>query len=162
MLPFATRLAHEYLAAEGMTMAAEDGPVDAVFVAHADTVDFPLLERAARAVIAGAPLLTASYVPAYAGANGPILSRGAMTTAAIAKASSTEPVIVGKPSLAALRTIESQVGVRTDEIVDDRRRRDDGHRPGPHGRRDDRPRHERHQRPRRPRATPGANTARTR
>ena len=117
VLPFATRLAAEYLAAEGMAMADEDGAVAAVFVAHADTVDFPLLERAARAVIAGAPLLTASYVPAYAGANGPILSRGAMTTAAIAKASSTEPVIVGKPSLAALRTIESQVGVRTDEIV---------------------------------------------
>ena len=33
-------------------LAGDDGPVDAVFVAHADTVDFPLLERAARAVIA--------------------------------------------------------------------------------------------------------------
>ena len=47
---------------------------------------FAELERAARAVIAGAPLLTGSYAPAYAGADGPILSRGAMVTAAIAKA----------------------------------------------------------------------------
>ena len=39
--------------------------VDAVFVAHADAVHFPLLERAARAIIAGARLLTASYAPAW-------------------------------------------------------------------------------------------------
>ena len=75
---------------------------DAVFVAHADAVDFERLERAARAIIAGAKLLTASYAPAYAGANGPIISRGAMTAAALAKASSARPTIVGKPSRAAL------------------------------------------------------------
>ena len=87
VLTFATEEAREFMLEEGMRLAGADGPVDAVFVAHADTVDFELLERAARAVIAGARLLTASYAPAYAGANGPILSRGAMTTAAIAKAS---------------------------------------------------------------------------
>ena len=43
---------------------------DAVFVAHADAVDFVELERAARLVLAGARLLTGSYAPAYAGANG--------------------------------------------------------------------------------------------
>ncbi|HZO63311.1 MAG TPA: HAD hydrolase-like protein [Gaiellaceae bacterium] len=117
VLPFATASAREFLEREGMALAGEDGPVDAVFVAHADTVDFPLLERAARAVIAGARLLTASYAPAYAGADGPILSRGAMTTAAIAKASSTRPVIVGKPSRAAMRTVEEQVGARGGEIA---------------------------------------------
>jgi NagD protein len=100
-----------------MRLAGADGPVDAVFVAHADTVDFELLERAARAVIAGARLLTASYAPAYAGANGPILSRGAMTTAAIAKASTTRPVIVGKPSKAAWRTVEERLGVPAHEIA---------------------------------------------
>ena len=116
VLPFATAHAREFLASEAMRFAGQDGPVDAVFVAHADTVDFEELERAARAVIAGAPLLTASYVPAYAGANGPILSRGAMTTAAIAKASSTRPVIVGKPSYAALRTVEKHFGLRASEV----------------------------------------------
>jgi HAD superfamily hydrolase (TIGR01450 family) len=117
VLAFATAPAREYLAEQGMPLAGADEPVEAVFVAHADTVDFDLLERAARAVIGGARLLTASYAPAYAGANGPILSRGAMTAAAIAKASSTRPVVVGKPSRAALRTIEEQLRTRASEIA---------------------------------------------
>jgi ribonucleotide monophosphatase NagD (HAD superfamily) len=101
----------------GMEMVDDGGPVDAVFVAHSDHVDFDELERAARAVIAGAKLLTASYVPAYAGANGPILSRGAMITAAIAKASSARPVVVGKPSQAAVRVMRDLLGVRSEEIA---------------------------------------------
>jgi HAD superfamily hydrolase (TIGR01450 family) len=117
VLLFATDPAREYLEHEGLRVAGPGDRVDAVFVAHAETVDFPLLERAARAVLAGARLLAASYAPAYAGANGPILSRGAMTAAAIAKASSTRPVIVGKPSRAALVTVEEQVGVRAGEIA---------------------------------------------
>jgi HAD superfamily hydrolase (TIGR01450 family) len=117
VLAFATEAASDFMKQEGMTLAGEDGRVDAVFVAHADTVDFPLLERAARAVIGGAPLLTASYAPAYAGADGPILSRGAMTAAALAKASSTRPVVVGKPSRAAMRTIEEQVGAHGRDIA---------------------------------------------
>ena len=57
----------------------EDAEV--VFVAHVDEVDLAELERAARAVVGGAPLLTANYQPGYWGANGPIFSRGAMVTA---------------------------------------------------------------------------------
>jgi NagD protein len=121
VLPFASDSARAYLAANGMELvdSVEDGggPVDAVFVAHSDHVDFEELERAARAVIAGAKLLTASYVPAYAGANGPILSRGAMITAAIAKASSSRPVVVGKPSQAAVRVMRRQLGIRSEEIA---------------------------------------------
>ena len=75
------------------------------------------LELAARAVISGARLLTGSYVAAYAGANGPILSRGAMVTAAIAKASGRRPTIVGKPSRAAVDEIERRLGVPTEEIA---------------------------------------------
>jgi 5'-nucleotidase len=117
VLPFATASAREYLAAEGMHIASDNGSVETVFVAHADTVDFPLLERAARAIIGGARLLTASYAPGYAGGDGMIISRGAMTTAALAKASSTRPVIVGKPSRAALKTVEEQVGVGGEELL---------------------------------------------
>ncbi|HZT44825.1 MAG TPA: HAD hydrolase-like protein [Gaiellaceae bacterium] len=117
VLAFATDAAREFMVAEGMRLAGGDGPVGAVFVAHADTVDFELLERAARAVIGGAPLLTASYAPAYAGADGPILSRGAMTAAAIAKASSRRPLIVGKPSRAALRTVEDRLQTPASEIA---------------------------------------------
>jgi ribonucleotide monophosphatase NagD (HAD superfamily) len=101
----------------GLRIAADGEPADVVFVAHADAVDFDELERAARAVLAGAPLLTGSYAAAYAGANGPIISRGAMLTAAIAKASGARPVIVGKPSEAALETIVDQLGTRLDELA---------------------------------------------
>jgi HAD superfamily hydrolase (TIGR01450 family) len=113
---FANERVRAYLEQAGLRIAdGEDA--EAVFVAHVDVVDFVHLERAARAVLAGAELLTASYAPAYAGANGPILSRGAMTAAAIAKASSTEPTIVGKPSHAALETISDQLGAPTKELA---------------------------------------------
>jgi NagD protein len=117
VIPFASESARAYMTSVGMEMVDDGGEVDAVFVAHSDHVDFEELERAARAVIAGAKLLTASYVPAYAGANGPILSRGAMITAAIAKASSARPVVVGKPSQAAVRVMREALGVPSEEIA---------------------------------------------
>lgn len=117
VLAFATESARDYLADQGMHLAGDNGAIETVFVAHADTVEFPLLERAARSIIGGARLLTASYAPAYAGGDGPILSRGAMTAAALAKASSTRPVVVGKPSRAALKTIEERVGASGKELA---------------------------------------------
>jgi len=116
---FVTDEARAYLERVGVRLVDGSDPdeVDAVFVAHADSTDFEQLERAARAVLAGARLLTGSYVPAYAGASGPILSRGAMITAAIAKASSTRPIVVGKPSRAAVREMERRLGVRSQEIA---------------------------------------------
>jgi len=119
VLPFATEQARAYLEDAGVRLV--DGRngvrVDVVFVAHADRTDFDELERAARAVIAGARLLTGSYVAAYAGADGPILSRGAMVTAAIAKASGARPIVVGKPSRAAVREMERQLGVPSEHIA---------------------------------------------
>jgi HAD superfamily hydrolase (TIGR01450 family) len=118
VLPFVTDSARGYLEEAGVRLVdGEHRSVDAVFVAHPKDVDFESLEQAARAVIAGARLLTGSYVAAYAGANGPILSRGAMVTAAIAKASGRRPTIVGKPSRAAVAEIERRLGVPTDEIA---------------------------------------------
>lgn len=119
VLPFATDSAREYLAESGLRLVGpeEAEKADTVFVAHIDHADIPELEQAARAVIAGARLLTGSYVAAYAGANGPILSRGAMVTAAIAKASGARPTIVGKPSKAAVREIHKRLGVPTEEIA---------------------------------------------
>jgi NagD protein len=74
--------------------------------------------RAGRAaVLDGARLLTGSYAPAYAGADGPILSRGAMMTAALAKATGAQPVVVGKPSEAALQTISDRLGSPAEELV---------------------------------------------
>ena len=119
VLPFLTDAAYRYLEAAGVLFA--DGrngtSVDAVFVAQPGDVDFDELERAARAVIAGARLLTGSYVPAYAGADGPIFSRGAMLTAALAKATGARPVVVGKPSRAAVRESRARLGVPSEETA---------------------------------------------
>jgi NagD protein len=119
VLPFLTEPARSYLESAGVRMVdgADPESVGAVFVAQPGELDFERLERAARAVLAGAPLLTGSYVAAYAGANGPIFSRGAMVTAAIAKASGRRPTIVGKPSQAAVRLIRDRLGVPTEEIA---------------------------------------------
>jgi NagD protein len=119
VLTFATDSARAYLEEVGVAVAdgADDGDIDAVFVAHPKGIGFEQLELAARVVIAGARLLTGSYVAAYAGANGPILSRGAMVTAAIAKASGRRPTIVGKPSRAAVSAIRKRLGVPTEEIA---------------------------------------------
>jgi NagD protein len=117
VLLFADDPARAYLDAAGVRILGDDGDPAAVFVAHADAVDFPRLERAARAVLAGARLLTASYQPAYAGANGPIFSRGAMTAAAISKATGARPVIVGKPSRAAVRAVTERLGVQSHRLA---------------------------------------------
>jgi HAD superfamily hydrolase (TIGR01450 family) len=119
VLPFVTPSAHDYLESCGVRLVngGEGERPDAVFVGHVDHTDLPELERAARAVIGGARLLAGSYVAAYAGADGPILSRGAMVTAAIAKASGARPTIVGKPSKAAVREIRKRLGVPTEEIA---------------------------------------------
>jgi HAD superfamily hydrolase (TIGR01450 family) len=84
---------------------------EVVLTQHVDEIRLEVLEGAARAVFAGAAFLTSNYARAYAGLNGPILSRGAMVTAAIAKGSGRRPTIVGKPSRAAVREIEERLGV---------------------------------------------------
>jgi NagD protein len=119
LLLFGTDAAREYLLDAGLRIVDGDSatPPDAVFVAHADRVDFAELERAASAILAGGRLLTGSYASAYAGADGPIFSRGAMLTAALAKATGARPVIVGKPSRAALRTIAEQLGAPSGDIA---------------------------------------------
>ncbi len=113
LLLFGTAAARDYLAEHGIRVTGGDdrGRADAVFVVHTDAVDFDALERAANAILGGARLLTGSFVPAYAGANGPIFSRGAMLTAALAKATGARPVVVGKPSRAAVRTYVERLGV---------------------------------------------------
>jgi HAD superfamily hydrolase (TIGR01450 family) len=116
---FGSDEARGYLARAGVRIAeGEDAAsADVVFVATPVAFDFTELERAARTILGGASLLTSSYAPAYAGANGPILSRGAMVTAALAKATGARPIVVGKPSRAALRTIREQIGVPTRELA---------------------------------------------
>jgi HAD superfamily hydrolase (TIGR01450 family) len=119
VLLLGTDAAREYMVRAGVRILdGEDAArADAVFVAHPAAADFAELERAARAVLGGARLLTGSYAPAYAGADGPIFSRGAMLTAAIAKASGARPVVVGTPSRAAVRTISDRLGTPSHELA---------------------------------------------
>jgi HAD superfamily hydrolase (TIGR01450 family) len=95
---------------EGVPLTETD-EAEAVFVAHVPQVDMGELETAARAVMKGAPLLTANYGPGYWGADGLIFSRGAMTTAAIAKVTEVEPIVVGKPSEVAVEATSERLGV---------------------------------------------------
>jgi HAD superfamily hydrolase (TIGR01450 family) len=115
-LVFASEVICERMAAAGVRLA-EGEDAEVVFVAHVDEIRVASLERAARAVARGAPLLTASYAPGYAGANGTIFSRGAMLTAAIAKVASVRPRIVGKPSRAAVAEVSTRLGIPTRELA---------------------------------------------
>lgn len=113
---FVTEPIRERMARSGiLTAGAEEAEV--VFVAHVDEVDLESLERAARAVNSGAPLLAGSYVPGYAGANGIIFSRGAMVTAAIAKVTGARPKVVGKPSRAAVGELRTRFGIPTERLA---------------------------------------------
>jgi HAD superfamily hydrolase (TIGR01450 family) len=113
---FATAAVREFMTAAGVNVTDGDD-ARAVFVAHLQQVDLDQVERAARAIEHGARLLTSSYVRGYAGANGTILSRGAMITAAIAKSGGTRPRVVGKPSHAALAELTRRLGVPAAELV---------------------------------------------
>lgn len=115
----ATEAARERLEGAGVRLVGngEAENAAAVLVAHSDRADFEELEAASRAVLAGAEFLTASWARAYAGAEGPILSRGAMLTAAVAKAAAAEPQIVGKPSRAAVELLGERLGTPTERAV---------------------------------------------
>jgi HAD superfamily hydrolase (TIGR01450 family) len=114
---FCSEVIRERIAAAGIPVAGDHDDAAVVFVAHVEEVELALVERAAHAVHGGAALLTGSYVRAYAGANGPIISRGAMVTAAIAKGGGVRPRIVGKPSRAAVAEISERLGLPSDELA---------------------------------------------
>jgi 5'-nucleotidase len=99
---------------EGIALTETD-EAEAVFVAHVPQVDMDDLETAARAVMKGAPLLTANYGPGFWGSNGLIFSRGAMTAAAIAKVTEVEPIVVGKPSKVAVEATSQRLGVPSEQ-----------------------------------------------
>jgi len=111
VLVLGTPAAQRRFAAAGVTLAPEAEAQDAQVVTalHVDEVALSVLEAAARAVLAGAAFLTANYVRAYAGLHGPIISRGAMAAAAIAKASGRRPTVVGKPSRAAVHEVAQRL-----------------------------------------------------
>ena len=113
MLLLGTPAAHRRFTAAGVHVLGPDqaAHADVVLTLHVDDITLRELEAAARAVLGGARFLTANYVRAYAGANGPIISRGAMAAAAIAKAAGRRPTVVGKPSRAAVAEIAERLAL---------------------------------------------------
>ena len=110
-------VAREQIAGAGVQVVGDPSDADVIFVGHVESIDLAVLEGAARAVLGGARLLVGSYAPAYAGADGPILSRGAMVAAAVAKASGRRPAIVGKPSRAAVREVGERLGLHARDVA---------------------------------------------
>lgn len=116
MMVFGSETTRERIAEAGVPLTERED-AEVVFVTHINEVDFEALERAARAITRGARLLTASYGPGYWGAEGMIFSRGAMVTAALAKVTGARPMIVGKPSRAAVRVACERLGVPSQELA---------------------------------------------
>jgi NagD protein len=116
-LLFCSDVIRERIAAADVPVAGDGDRPGVVFVAHVNAVSLDAIERAAHAVADGAALLAGSYVRAYAGANGPIISRGAMVAAAIAKGGGARPKIVGKPSRAAVAELRTHLGLPTSELA---------------------------------------------
>jgi HAD superfamily hydrolase (TIGR01450 family) len=115
-LVFGSEIVRERMAAEGVPLV-ETEAAKVVFVAHVDGVDLGAMEVAARAVSNGAKLLTANYQRGFWGANGIIFSRGAMVTAGIARVTGARPIVVGKPSRAAVEEISARLGVPSSEVA---------------------------------------------
>jgi HAD superfamily hydrolase (TIGR01450 family) len=116
VLVFGSDPVREHMAQRGVWLA-DGADADAVFIAHRQQVDMDDLDRAARAVVAGAPLYTGSYVRGYAGANGMIFSRNSMIAAAIAKVTGARPRVLGKPSRAAVAELCRRLGLPTSELA---------------------------------------------
>ncbi|MEA2332892.1 MAG: hypothetical protein QOH58_3030 [Thermoleophilaceae bacterium] len=113
---FGSEAVRDRMAAAGVPLTGGE-EAEVVFVAHVDQVDLDEMERAAHAVSNGARLLTANYLRGYWGANGIIFSRGAMVTAGIAKVTGARPVVVGKPSSAAVRETSDHLGVPSEQLA---------------------------------------------
>jgi HAD superfamily hydrolase (TIGR01450 family) len=116
VMVFGSDSTKERMAREGISLT-EDEDAGAIFVTHVEQVDLDDAERAARAVMRGAPLLTANYGPGYWGSTGLIFSKGAMVTAAIAKVSEADPIVVGKPSEVAVQEVAERLGVPSEQVA---------------------------------------------
>jgi NagD protein len=116
VMVFGSESTKERMRGEGIVLT-ERSDATAIFVAHVEQVDLDEAEEAARAVLDGAPLLTANYGPGYWGANGIIFSKGAMVTAAIAKVTDATPIVVGKPSEVAVQEVRDRLGVPSEQLA---------------------------------------------
>ena len=116
VMVFGSDATRDRMAAAGVPVV--DGEeAEVVFVSHVDDVALSDMELAARAVTGGASLLTANYQRGFWGANGVIFSRGAMVTAGIARVTAARPIVVGKPSRAAVDEVVERLGVPSEQVA---------------------------------------------
>jgi NagD protein len=115
-LVFGSDATRERIATAGVPLTDTD-EAKVVLVTHVEDVELDTMEVAARAVTNGAKLLTANYQRGFWGANGIIFSRGAMVTAGIARVTGARPIVVGKPSRAAVDEIVERLGVPSTAIA---------------------------------------------
>ena len=106
------------LPAAGSPPAADDGhSVDAVLVGWFPDFTLAALEVACQAVWSGARLYSASQSLYFATAGGRAIGTSRAISAMITSLTGQRARLVGKPSLAALRTAASRMGVRAADLV---------------------------------------------
>ena len=98
----------EALAARGVTVVPE-GPADAVVVGWTTKFTFDAIDRASRAVRAGARLVGTNEDPTFPTPDGLVPGAGALL-AAVATAGEAVPLVAGKPHRATADAIVERVG----------------------------------------------------
>jgi 4-nitrophenyl phosphatase len=96
---------------------ADPGSVDAVLVGWFPDFSLATLEAACHAVWSGAQLYSASQSLYFATAEGRAIGTSRAISAMITSLTGRRARLVGKPSLAALRTAAARMGVRTGDLV---------------------------------------------
>jgi 4-nitrophenyl phosphatase len=100
----------EALAAEGLT-AVDDTPAEAVVVGFHREFDYDALDRASRAVRAGARFVATNLDATYPVPGGLIPGAGALV-AAVATASGSTPEVAGKPERPTVELIRARFGTQ--------------------------------------------------
>jgi 4-nitrophenyl phosphatase len=102
---------------DAVSPVAETGMVDAVLVGWFPEFTMPALEAACHAVWGGAQLYSCSETPFFAVNGGRALGTSRAISAMIRSLTGCGVQVVGKPSLAALRTAASRLGVRASQLA---------------------------------------------
>ena len=88
-----------------------DGPAGAVVVGFHRNFDFDELDRASRAIRAGATFVATNLDATYPMPGGAMLPGSGAITAAVAVASGSQPEVAGKPEAATVALVQERFGV---------------------------------------------------
>jgi NagD protein len=107
------------LEAAGLTVVRdlENEPVDAVYVGWYRDFKMEEIQTACDAVAAGAKLFTGSLAPYFASAHGKVLSSSRVICAALTSITGKRAMVLGKPSLEAVRHACERLSTRPKDLV---------------------------------------------